>query len=212
MHAVEQHVRATRHRGGRRGGLEIGPSTRRRRKRPIRPGPPRPPSPRPTPTARPQPAAAHGPTLARKRRARCPTLGRPRRRRNSTGKASKPPDAPPGPLPRDENGELSLLQSRAGIDADESYGSQEYALSSYLKLHPVLSLESTSYQTLQLVANLVEATSIPPRSSRSCPSRTTTRTSGANCPARTHRTASVPGGHATRILPLDSRVRRPPNT
>ena len=78
-------------------------------------------------------------------------------------KASKPPDAPPGALPRDESGQLSLLQSRAGIDADESFGSQEYALSSYLKLHPVLSLESTSYHTLQLVANLVESTSIPTR-------------------------------------------------
>ena len=78
-------------------------------------------------------------------------------------KASKPPDAPPGPLPRDENGQPSLLQTRAGIDADESFGSQEYALSSYLKLHPVLSLESTSYQTLQLVADLVESTSIPTR-------------------------------------------------
>ena len=75
--------------------------------------------------------------------------------------ASTAPDVPPGPLPRDENGQLPLLQSRAGIDADESYGSQEHALSSYLKLHPVLSLESTSFQTLQLVANLVEDTSIP---------------------------------------------------
>ena len=84
-------------------------------------------------------------------------------RRGIRTKASKPPDAPPGALPRDENGQLSLLQSRAGIDADESFGSQEYALSSYLKLHPVLSLESTSYHTLQLVANLVESTSIPTR-------------------------------------------------
>ena len=39
--------------------------------------------------------------------------------------------------------------------------SQEAALSQYLKLHPVLSLESTSCQTLQLVADLVESTSIP---------------------------------------------------
>ena len=74
---------------------------------------------------------------------------------------SKAPAVPPGPLPRDENGQLSLLQSRAGIDADEMFGSQENALSSYLKLHPVLSLESTSFQTLQLVANMVEGTSIP---------------------------------------------------
>ncbi len=81
----------------------------------------------------------------------------------AASKASKPPDTPPGELPRDDNGQLSLLQSRAGIDADESFGSQEFALSSYLKLHPVLSLESTSYHTLQLVANLVESTSIPTR-------------------------------------------------
>ena len=79
----------------------------------------------------------------------------------TAGKASKPPDVPPGPLPTNERGEPSLLQERAGIDADESYGSQEHALSSYLKLHPVLSLESTSCQTLQLVADLVEGTSIP---------------------------------------------------
>jgi len=79
----------------------------------------------------------------------------------TSGKASKPPDVPPGPLPTNERGEPSLLQERAGIDADESYGSQEHALSSYLKLHPVLSLESTSCQTLQLVADLVEGTSIP---------------------------------------------------
>jgi len=78
-----------------------------------------------------------------------------------SGKGSKPPAVPPGPLPRDSRGERALLQSRSGIDADESCVSQEYALSSYLKLHPVLSLESTSYDTLQLVANLVESTSIP---------------------------------------------------
>ncbi len=74
---------------------------------------------------------------------------------------TKAPAVPPGPLPRNENGQLSLLQSRSGIDADEMFGSQENALSSYLKLHPVLSLESTSFQTLQLVANMVEGTSIP---------------------------------------------------
>ena len=77
------------------------------------------------------------------------------------GKASKPPAVPPPSLARDEKGNPSLLQDRAGIDPDELCGSQEHALSTYLKLHPVLSLESTSYQTLQLVANLVSKTSIP---------------------------------------------------
>ena len=77
------------------------------------------------------------------------------------GKASKPPAVPPPALARDEHGNPALLQSHAGIDADEACGSQEQALSSYIKLHPVLSLESTNYQTLQLVANLVGETSIP---------------------------------------------------
>ena len=79
----------------------------------------------------------------------------------SASRASKPPAVPPPPPARDEGGNPLLLQDRAGVDADELCGSQEHALSSYLKLHPVLSLESTNYQTLQLVANLVEQTSIP---------------------------------------------------
>ena len=78
-----------------------------------------------------------------------------------TGRVSKPPDAAPPPPPRDENGHLNLLQSEAGIDADESYGEQERALSSYLKLHPVLSLESTSHKTMQLMADLIKDVSIP---------------------------------------------------
>jgi len=80
---------------------------------------------------------------------------------SGTGRVSKPPAKPPPPLPRDDDDNPHLLQSRAGIDADESFGDQEAALSSYLKLHPVLSLESTSCQTLQLMANLIHATSIP---------------------------------------------------
>jgi hypothetical protein len=81
--------------------------------------------------------------------------------KGSASRASKPPAVPPPPPARDEGGNPLLLQDRAGVDADELCGSQEHALSSYLKLHPVLSLESTNYQTLQLVANLVEQTSIP---------------------------------------------------
>lgn len=88
-------------------------------------------------------------------------LGTATEARTPGTKTSRAPSVPPGPLPRDDNGQLSMLQSRAGIDADESYEAQEYALSSYLKLHPVLSLESTNFQTLQLVADLVEGASIP---------------------------------------------------
>ena len=79
----------------------------------------------------------------------------------AAGRQALPPEAPPPPTARDASGQMPLLQSQAGIDADEAYGSQEAALSQYLKLHPVLSLESTSCQTLQLVADLVESTSIP---------------------------------------------------
>jgi len=81
----------------------------------------------------------------------------------STGRESRPPAAPPTTMECDASGNPPLLQSRAGIDSDEVYGSQEQALSQYLKLHPVLSLESTSCQTLQLVADLVETTSMPTR-------------------------------------------------
>ena len=62
--------------------------------------------------------------------------------------------------PATGGGNPLLLQSHSGVDPDELCASQEHALSSYLKLHPALSLESTNYQTLQLVANLVEQTSI----------------------------------------------------
>ena len=82
---------------------------------------------------------------------------------SGTGKVTKPPAQPPPPRPRDSDANLHLLQSRAGIDADETFGSQELALSSYLKLHPVLSLESTSHMTLQLMADLVKDSSIPTR-------------------------------------------------
>ncbi len=79
----------------------------------------------------------------------------------NSGRESRPPAVPPPAVQRDASGQLPMLQAEPGIDADEAYGSQEAALSQYLKLHPVLSLESTNCQTLQLVADLVENTSIP---------------------------------------------------
>ena len=54
-----------------------------------------------------------------------------------------------------------VVGSRA--DADELYTDQEKALSDYLKLHPMLSLEATSHRTLQLVGDLVEQSSVPTR-------------------------------------------------
>lgn len=53
-----------------------------------------------------------------------------------------------------------LLQDRDAIDADESYGIQEQALNEFLKLHPMLALESSSHRTLQLIADLLDESSI----------------------------------------------------
>jgi len=122
----------------------------------------------------------------------------------TAGKASKPPTVPPGPLPRNERGEPSLLQERAGIDADENYGSQEYALSSYLKLHPVLSLESTSCQTLQLVADLVADASIPTKELEIVPKPHDDEYLRYKLPRLNppHPDLGVPGGHASLRSPL----------
>ena len=49
------------------------------------------------------------------------------------------------------------------IDLDESYGESEVALSEFLKLHPMLSLDSSTHTTLQLVAKLSERVAIPTR-------------------------------------------------
>lgn len=85
---------------------------------------------------------------------------------NSTGSAkiSKAPTMPPPPPVPDDDGKLPILNEHQTTDADESYGNEEKALSEYLKLHPMLSLESTSFKTLQFVANLIEESSIQSKS------------------------------------------------
>ena len=47
------------------------------------------------------------------------------------------------------------------IDPDEEYGCHEKALDEFTRLHPMLSLDSASARTLQLVASLIPDTSIP---------------------------------------------------
>ena len=80
-----------------------------------------------------------------------------------TGRITKPPRLVQPPQPRDNQGRLALLQARGKIDADEIYGEQEKALSEFLKLHPMLSLESSTVETMQLMANLIDEASIPSR-------------------------------------------------
>ena len=53
-----------------------------------------------------------------------------------------------------------LLNSDAGLSTTEEYGTDEKQLNEFLKLHPMLSLESTSARTLQLVQGLFERATI----------------------------------------------------
>ncbi len=76
------------------------------------------------------------------------------------------PDAPPerqGSAPG-TNSAMPLLNSVAAIGDAEEYGNDERQLNEFLKLHPMLSLESTSARTLQLVQSLFEqaAIQLPP--------------------------------------------------
>lgn len=72
------------------------------------------------------------------------------------------PAAPPAP-PATMSGSSSALPmvgDLATADVPETYTDDEKALNSFQKLHPLLSLESTSQRALQLVANLLETTEI----------------------------------------------------
>ena len=70
---------------------------------------------------------------------------------------------PGSPTRSAATGKISVLQKRPLADADESYSEHEKALNEFLQLHPMLSLDSTTYRTLQLVSDLVAETSIPTR-------------------------------------------------
>lgn len=62
--------------------------------------------------------------------------------------ASKAP-TPEGPPPPGV-----FFQQQTGVNEDESYGDDEKALNTFLKLHPMLSTEASSVKTLASVANL----------------------------------------------------------
>lgn len=53
-----------------------------------------------------------------------------------------------------------LVSSKSGIGADEAYSKDEEALNTFLKLHPMLSLEATSQRTLQLLSGMFEKVAI----------------------------------------------------
>lgn len=98
------------------------------------------------------PPAAAAPSAAPSRR---------QKKRASAGLAQdtvKGATAPVPDAPSDVSSEL--LNAHAGISITEEYGTDEVQLNEFLKLHPMLSLESTSARTLQLVQGLLERTII----------------------------------------------------
>lgn len=75
------------------------------------------------------------------------------KRRASTVPAA-PPSTPVAP---------AMVGSNATANVSENYTDDERALNTFQKLHPLLSLESTSQRALQLVANLQKEIEIPTR-------------------------------------------------
>ena len=71
---------------------------------------------------------------------------------------SKPASKAPVPAAPPPTG--VFLQEKTGIAEDESYGNDEKALNTFLKLHPMLSMEASSVKTLASVANLFNKAAI----------------------------------------------------
>lgn len=88
---------------------------------------------------------------------------------HESAKSSAVPRRAPPPVKVNEDGKANILQGRATIDTDEQYGEHEKALSEFLRLHPMINLESTSHRTLQLVANLIGESAIPTRELEAVP-------------------------------------------
>ena len=77
---------------------------------------------------------------------------------SSSGILSKVPNkapVPDGPPPQGV-----LLQKAPGVAPDESYGEDEKALNTFLKLHPMLSAEAASVKALSGVAHLFQKATI----------------------------------------------------
>lgn len=73
----------------------------------------------------------------------------------STNRKTTRPAVPDGP-PAVSAYQSSILNDVSTVCSDESYGADEKALNDFLRVHPMLSLEATNHETLQLVANMCE--------------------------------------------------------
>lgn len=71
---------------------------------------------------------------------------------------SKPPNQ--APVPDGPPTGKAILQAQAGVAPDESYGEDEKALNTFLKLHPMLSAEAASVKTLASVAHLFQKAAV----------------------------------------------------
>jgi hypothetical protein len=123
----------------------------------------------PMPTAH---TSAHKQALAESAGEALP-VGRGRGRgRGSTSQAQKKaqkastrtssvPAAPPVLPVHQDTGTRPLVNAESSTHPSESYTEDEKALNQFTRLHPMLSLEATSQRSLQLVANLIQDTSIP---------------------------------------------------
>ena len=78
-----------------------------------------------------------------------------RGQQRGTLKGSNKAPVPDGPPPQGV-----LLQKAPGVAPDESYGEDEKALNTFLKLHPMLSAEAASVKALSGVANLFQKAAI----------------------------------------------------
>lgn len=76
----------------------------------------------------------------------------------SSSRARSPPPPPNGPT--DRGAFPPLLNSVADINSDEQYGEDEQALNKFLKLHPMLSFDATSVETLQLITSMYEKSAL----------------------------------------------------
>lgn len=93
-----------------------------------------------------------------------PTGAKPRRR--PTAAAPPAPSAKAQAISdavqaRDHSVPTDLLDDRVVCDPDENYSENERALTQFLRLHPMLSLDATSERMLSIVGSMIEDYSVP---------------------------------------------------
>jgi hypothetical protein len=84
-------------------------------------------------------------------------LTEPIKQRTKQSVVSVPPPKPVA----DDKGRIPMLSSYPSCDLDESYSEEERLLCNFQKLHPMLSLETTSHRVMQFVSDSMKDFSIP---------------------------------------------------